>query len=198
MTAPQKEVLRIALAMRGGVSLSVWVGGAVREIDRLRVDIKHSKSPSVLAGVARAVGYRGVEIDVLSGASAGGLNAVILAAAMVTKGSVEKLRDVWLTDADIRCLLRKSRVKTQLSLLDGDYFYERLKLQLNRLMEEAPTTKSGLPAPPRRLDVLLSVTSVVPNPVTASSDPSVPVTEQRIDGTIHLRHRGRRTDFRQD
>jgi hypothetical protein len=28
--------LRLALGMRGGVSLAVWIGGAVAEIDRLR------------------------------------------------------------------------------------------------------------------------------------------------------------------
>ena len=30
------QELRLALAMRGGVSLAVWIGGAVSEIERLR------------------------------------------------------------------------------------------------------------------------------------------------------------------
>ena len=30
------HTLRLALAMRGGVSLAVWIGGAVAEIDVLR------------------------------------------------------------------------------------------------------------------------------------------------------------------
>ena len=40
-----------------------------------------------------------------------------------------------------------------------------------------------------RLDVFLSVTSVVSNQLSAVLDPTAPVTEQRIDGQIHLRKR---------
>ncbi len=191
-----RGALRLALAMRGGVSLSVWIGGAVREIEQLRVDVGGPGPPSALAGAARALGYGSVEVDVLSGASAGGLNAVILAAAMASGASVEGLRDVWMDDADIRRLLRKSTLKAKLSLLDGGYFYDRLKAQLAAITTPAPTP-NGAPRV-QRMDVLLSVTSVVSNPSEAAPDPSAPVIEQRIDGLVHLRHRQGFTDFRPD
>src|SRR3954453_1975949 len=86
------RTLRLALAMRGGVSLAVWIGGAVAEIDVLR---RHGSAPAVEVqddarrrGLAydallRACGYGDVEVDVLAGASAGGLNSVLYGTALV-------------------------------------------------------------------------------------------------------------------
>jgi hypothetical protein len=181
--------LRIALAMRGGVSLSVWIGGGVHEIERFRHDVilgGDDKEGSVLATIARAVEYTSVEVDVISGASAGGLNAVILGTAMTNGKSLDLLRDVWLNSAAIEHLVYKSSHGVRLSILDGDYFYEQLVANLHDLM-------SSVDGDPRlradRADVLLSVTSIVPLPVSAAPDPSAPVTEQRIGGQIHLRRR---------
>jgi hypothetical protein len=36
MSTDAGRMLRLALAMRGRVSLAVWIGGAVAELDRLR------------------------------------------------------------------------------------------------------------------------------------------------------------------
>ncbi len=70
--------LRFAIAMRGGVSLSVWIGGAVAEVDRLR----RAKAPQEARGaqepgdqdpfaerLLEIAGFSTVEVDVLSGAS---------------------------------------------------------------------------------------------------------------------------------
>ncbi|MFI5054314.1 MAG: patatin-like phospholipase family protein, partial [Acidimicrobiia bacterium] len=181
--------LRLALALRGGVSLSVWIGGGVHEIERFRHDVilgDDDTERSVLAAIARAVGYTSVEVDVISGASAGGLNAVVLGAAMTNGKSLDMLRDVWLDDAAIEKLVYKSSHGVRLSILDGDYFYARLVANLHAIMQSDDGDRR-LRAP--RADVLLSVTSVVPNEVSAAPDQSAPVTEQRIGGQIHLRRR---------
>src|SRR3954452_17093848 len=62
--------LRLALGMRGGVSLAVWIGGAASELDALRA-AAHDPSSSA-AGLLALGGYTGVQIDVLSGGRAGG------------------------------------------------------------------------------------------------------------------------------
>ena len=70
--------------MRGGVSLAVWIGGACCEIDALRVmptDPGPANFWRPLA--ARAPATSGVVVDVLAGASAGGLNGVLYAASQV-------------------------------------------------------------------------------------------------------------------
>jgi patatin-related protein len=181
--------LRLALAMRGGVSLAVWIGGAVQEIDRLRRDTALVDPPSTVASLARALGYRQVELDVLSGASAGGLNAVMLATAMVTGNTVDQLRQVWLDDADLdRLVLQPSRTPA-LSVLDANFFGTKLADRLGALSQTSTTTVD-------RVDVFLSVTSVVPTDDAVTNDPRAPVKEQRIDGVIRLRHRtGMQSDF---
>jgi predicted acylesterase/phospholipase RssA len=197
-SVPLATELRLALAMRGGVSLSVWIGGAVREIEQFRsgvvlgVPSTSSKAPNALACTARATGYERVEIDVISGASAGGLNAVILGAAMTNGKKLDMLRDVWLDSAAIEKLLYRSTHEARNSILDGNYFYDELVANLTKLMS-SESTEPELVA--ERLDVLLSVTSIVPNAVSAEPDPTARVTEQRIDGQIHLRRRPQRNQF---
>ncbi len=111
------RTLRIALAMRGGVSLAVWIGGAVAELDLLRRIRLYDDgvetlalvpetpatpiTPSVLARLQAyaemldATGYDRVEFDLLAGASAGGLNAVVYAVAQRAGTGLDRLLDTW-------------------------------------------------------------------------------------------------------
>ena len=68
--------LRLALGMRGGVSLSVWIGGAEVEIDILCRD----DEPGFWRELRTMSGFDSVIVDVIAGASAGGLNGVLFAA----------------------------------------------------------------------------------------------------------------------
>ncbi len=98
--------LRIALAMRGGVSLAVWIGGAMAELDLARRGMCGEAAIACLPGeeqrrardyaeLLRSLGYSGLKIDVLAGASAGGLNAVVYGFAQSVGCGVEFLREVW-------------------------------------------------------------------------------------------------------
>src|SRR5689334_3786088 len=108
--------------MRGGVSLAVWIGGCVQEIDPFRWGVTASDPPTALARLARRIGIDEITIDVMSGASAGGLNAVIFGAAMAAAVPVDALRATWMNIADIQKLQQPAGKRDQLSLLDGDYF----------------------------------------------------------------------------
>ena len=110
----QKE-LRLALVCYGGVSLAVYMHGITKEVWHLARASRAFHHPVAvpLDGVAAA--YRGflAEIerdhglklrvlpDVLTGASAGGINAVFLAQAIHAGHSLEPLTDLWLTNADV-------------------------------------------------------------------------------------------------
>ena len=94
--------LRLALAMRGGVSLSVWIGGACGEIDRLR----QAPPGRFWRGLRELAGYDSVIVDVMAGASAGGLTAVIYTASQVYGFDLEKLQDVWNNVGDLRPMVR--------------------------------------------------------------------------------------------
>lgn len=111
------RTLRVALAMRGGVSLAVWIGGVAAELDLLRrirlFDVgdetwavvpcsRGSELSSaaeervvVYAGLLDRAGYDRVEIDLLAGASAGGLNAVVYAVAQRAGVALDGLLRTW-------------------------------------------------------------------------------------------------------
>jgi patatin-related protein len=110
----QKE-LRLALVCYGGVSLAVYMHGITKEVWHLARASRafHHPQPSKLDGVAAAYhdflkvieqGH-GLQIrvlpDILTGASAGGINAVFLAQAIHAGHSLEPLTDLWLSNADV-------------------------------------------------------------------------------------------------
>ncbi len=113
----QKE-LRLALVCYGGVSLAVYMHGITKEVWHLARASRafHHPAATSLDGVAAA--YRdflgvierdhGLQVrvlpDVLTGASAGGINAVFLAQAIHAGHSLEPLTDLWLTNADVSAL----------------------------------------------------------------------------------------------
>lgn len=113
----QKE-LRIALVCYGGVSLAVYMHGVTKEIWHLTRASRasHADEPSEGSseGVYRALIDQIAEIqglhlrvlpDILSGASAGGINAVFLAQAIHSGQSLDPLTDLWLNNADVERLV---------------------------------------------------------------------------------------------
>src|SRR4051812_24804513 len=92
----RQSVLRFAVAMRGGVSLAVWIGGALRELDRLQ----HVENDHFIQSMLSMTQFKRVEIDILTGASAGGLNAA-LGGYAIARGRPMDLKDVWIRTADI-------------------------------------------------------------------------------------------------
>ena len=113
----REKELRIALVCYGGVSLAVYMHGITKEIWRLAKASQavHSSDPDALAGGVYATLLRdvcgGAEVDVrvlvdiLAGASAGGINAVFLAQAIATGQTLDPLTDLWLDSADVDALL---------------------------------------------------------------------------------------------
>ncbi|WP_353826807.1 DUF3376 domain-containing protein [Agromyces sp. SYSU T0242] len=139
------RTLRVALAMRGGVSLAVWIGGTVAELDLLRrirlVDHRDetlalvpetAERPLTDAVRARlqayaemldAAGYDRVEFDLLAGASAGGLNAVVYSVAQRAGTGLDRLLHTWGRVGGFWGLLHPPGARRILALMQGeDYF----------------------------------------------------------------------------
>ncbi len=117
----QEKELRIALVCYGGVSLAVYMHGITKEVWRLA-----KASQSVHAGGLRKDAAEDDEdvyttllrtiaseadvelrvlVDILAGASAGGINAIFLAHAIATGRTLDPLTDLWLDSADVDRLL---------------------------------------------------------------------------------------------
>jgi patatin-related protein len=129
----QEKELRIALVCFGGVSLAVYMHGITKEVlklvrasralhaigDRERrttagfFDAHDWNDPEfdtepiyfeLLRDVGRSVELR-VIVDIIAGASAGGINGTMLARAISHDLPMGKLRELWLANADVTELL---------------------------------------------------------------------------------------------
>ena len=181
--------LRLALGMRGGVSLAVWIGGAVAELDDLRrAEPSSTTFYDRLLGVGR---YNAVEIDVMSGASAGGLNAVLAATAMVGGAEVGDMRETWLGVAGLRDLL-ESQVgndPTRRSLLGGEFFSQHILNKVTELQAGSAAQNGQRPDHLKhRLDVFLSGTVLGGLPVNIEDDQYSSDHAKRSGALFHFRH----------
>jgi len=129
----REKELRIALVCFGGISLAVYMHGISKEILKLvrasrvlhdiadrgarakasffdRVDARDAEFDSealyfeLLRDIGRRLELR-VVVDIIAGASAGGINAVMLARALCHDLPIAPLRDLWLRNGDVAVLL---------------------------------------------------------------------------------------------
>lgn len=114
----REKELRLALICYGGVSLAIYMHGVTREIWHL---IRASRAyhdgdddlggsekvyRDLLAKIEDAAGTKlRIFTDIIAGSSAGGINGVFLAQAIVTGQSLAPLTDLWLEKADVEVLL---------------------------------------------------------------------------------------------
>ena len=133
----REKELRLALVCFGGVSLAVYMHGISKEILKLvrasrtlhgitdparRVEARFEDfvprddpeydTESVYFDLLRTIGRHTalrVIVDVIAGASAGGINGVMLARALAHDLPVSHLRDMWLQSGDVGELLAQSR-----------------------------------------------------------------------------------------
>lgn len=157
------------MAWNGGVSLAVWMGGVAVELDAARrargkLDRKTiTKPPERTAASARtsdelyaAICHafdRRLTIDILAGASAGGLNGALLAGAIVydTKLDTTFLRKKWIAIGDLSSLLQSLEAETPGSVMQGKRFYDQVLEAFQELLGTIPPKANG------ELPVLLDV-----------------------------------------
>ena len=116
--AMREKELRLALICYGGISLAVYMHGITKEVWRLARASRayHANAPRgdgsegvyhrLLEGLAAHAGLElRVLVDILTGASAGGINAIFLGQAIASGQSLDPLTELWLETADVDRLL---------------------------------------------------------------------------------------------
>jgi patatin-related protein len=117
----REKELRIALVCYGGVSLAVYMHGITKEIWRLAKSSQRVHSSAFIDSGApppddvystllstmktKADTDIRIMVDILAGASAGGINAVFLGHAIATGQALDPLTDLWLDSADVDALI---------------------------------------------------------------------------------------------
>jgi patatin-related protein len=114
----REKELRLALICYGGISLAVYMHGITKEVWRLAraswaFQAGGEADPGseavyrrLIEAIARECGLDvRILVDILAGASAGGINAIFLAEAIASGRSLEPLTDLWLDTADVDRLI---------------------------------------------------------------------------------------------
>lgn len=181
---PPQE-LRLAVAMNGGVSLAVWIGGVAYELARAAA--REGDWPDVLR--------RPLVVDVLAGTSAGGINAAFLALSHCYGVDLEPLRELWLDTAGLeprpgaptseRPLLRSPDKGAQ-SLLDGKLFYDRLEQAFTALLGEVSADGPGKSPKARGVDLRLTTTSHEGRPAPFLDDLGSSLHERSHRASFHF------------
>ncbi len=141
------EEIRIAIAWNGGVSLAVWMGGVAVELDCARraafgeedAGTRDAPAPRRIYAALSRVLERRLVPDILTGASAGGLNGALLAAVIRSGRQLPPnlLREKWLQVGDFSKLLHPTEERAPQSLMQGDLFLDEMKLMFAAVLGEA-------------------------------------------------------------
>lgn len=116
--------LRLALVCYGGVSLAIYMHGVVKELHKLvaasrrfdelgpaaanpfdpATDTEHAYFEA-LVDLAHEQTLLSVNVDIVAGTSAGGINGVCLAKVLARNGSQDALKRLWIDEGDLTKLL---------------------------------------------------------------------------------------------
>lgn len=114
----REKELRLALVCYGGISLAVYMHGITKEVWRLARASRAFHDDLTPTNTSQRV-YRDLldtiedhcdikllaMVDIIAGASAGGINGVFLAEAIASGKSLDPLTDLWLDKADVDVLI---------------------------------------------------------------------------------------------
>jgi patatin-related protein len=188
--ADTKE-LRFAVTMNGGVSLAVYIGGVAQELNLVSkatpvVEANTAPPDSQAACAANPygallslLGFTAPAIDVITGTSAGGINAAALAVAQADMhGDISVLKPLWLQDAQIEAMLRKPFQKGAPSLMKGDEYFLPLLQSAFRQM----TSNKSYKRSPCDIDLTITTTLLTPYDARSSDDLGTEMVEPEFAG----------------
>jgi patatin-related protein len=212
----EKE-FRFALVMYGGVSLAIYINGVAQEfysLVRSTTDDGNgnllpvrSKTEETYRKLACALGASGTcpspesttirtrfVVDILSGTSAGGINAVFLAKALARGQDFRVLEELWVNQADISTLLNDRysgsnpsgfslrRQRSPESILDSARMYALILAAMDR-MENA---KAKDPVATQEIDLFVTATDLAGLAVPIQLADNI-VFERRHRAVFHFR-----------
>src|SRR4051794_20601547 len=127
--ATRSREVRLGVVMFGGVSLAVYINGVSQELYR-------AVRGRGVYRLLKAFTDSEIVVDILSGASAGGINSVLLSAALCNDTDFGTTAKLWRESADIEALLSmpSARVRDAAeseppkdSVLDGAFHHRQLR-----------------------------------------------------------------------
>ena len=160
MSVHSREV-RLGVVMFGGVSLAVYINGVSQELFR-------AVRGRGIYRLLKALTDSHVVVDVLSGASAGGINGVLLSTALCNGTEFGVSAELWRSLADIRALLSLDDDLVPLSstppldsVLDGKYHHAQMAGAIEQLINTPCSKRNNEdPSPLEELDLFVTATDI--------------------------------------
>ncbi|MEU5722353.1 patatin-like protein [Micromonospora sp. NPDC047738] len=179
-----RQDIRLAAVMTGGVSLAVWISGVTLELFRLATARRGAGSAyASLLDLLRA----DVRVDVISGTSAGGLNGAFLALGLARGGDLSVMRDLWHEHGSLDRLLRDPLTRNPKSLLKGDdYFLPKVREALEKVISEVRRPASRTDDDRVPIELVLTGTLWQGRSTTFTDDLGVAITETDHDATFRF------------
>lgn len=183
-----KQEIRIAAVLNGGVSLAVWISGVVLELHHLALASQGLGTWTPYEKVLELLGAT-ARIDVAAGTSAGGLNGAFLALGLARRRDLTLLRDLWTDQGSLEALLRPALTKNPPSLLQGDdYFLVKMREALVATVgPDNPALQADDSAlPPPSIELILTGTLWSGRETAFTDDMGVGITERDYDATFRF------------
>lgn len=184
MTIELAREYRFAVVFYGGVSLAVYENGVARAFYDAAQGLGMFKVLSQMLD-ARFV------VDVISGASAGGINGLMLAAALESGADFSQTAALWREAGGLQELLKpvEDAGGTE-SLLSESYYLEQLRFAFRQVCT-APEERKG--PPPKEIDVHVTGTDLNGQITTFVDAVGTPIEVKNHALVFHLKHRSGRT-----
>ncbi|HLO31932.1 MAG TPA: patatin-like protein [Anaerolineales bacterium] len=180
----EKEV-RFAVVMYGGVSLAIYINGVAQELYKLVRATARKRNedgswgdyfidkPASTESVYRTLGEllrARFVVDILSGTSAGGINAIFLAKALANDQPMSQLEKLWVEQGDIELLINDRASVADLSglqvkpppssLLNSQRMYYQLLAAFDEMDKSAPRSRDDLSPFVDELDLFVTATDI--------------------------------------
>lgn len=192
--AHTREV-RLGLVLYGGVSLAVYENGVAQELYR-------AIRGEGIYGLVKDLIDSDIIVYIISGTSAGGVNGVMLAYALSTNRDFAPVADLWRNQADIEALLREKDDPKATSILNSDYYQQKLRECFESLRAK-PAAPAPCPSAVEELDLFVTGTDANGRISTIYDDLGHALDVKNHRALFKLSYRGGRTgdneknDFKQ-
>ena len=178
--SPASREFRSALVFYGGVSLAIYENGIARAFhDAVR-------QRGIFGPLLEAVNTR-VVVDVIAGSSAGGINGLLLAAALETGAEFSDTAQMWREAGGFGQLLRPlEQADEAASLLRGEtYYFGQLRNAFHRMYRTAPVDEDWA----KEIDVFVTGTDLAGQFWTFADGLHTQITTKDHRLVFHMKHR---------